>query len=211
MTARSNAPSKTRHAIVIFLFLAIAVTAWLLTHEAMEAISGASYHDAAFNPGYQHSQRLQVATARAAMDVVGMTGTDPAADSYRADYQLQRIQIQADSEGLERWAMHDTRHQGLLLEIRSSLAGLLIALDQTSGSAAASSGSIRIPLLPALNRAHNALSNYSASLTEPTNLQTAHYLLAGPVLLWWFLILLLMEVAVLAWLVFAKPSQLQTA
>ena len=57
--------------------------------------------------------------------------------------------------------------------------------------------------MPALNRAESAFSNYAASLSEPTNLQTSHYLFAAPVVLWWLLILLWMELAALAWLIFS--------
>ena len=74
-----------------------------MMHDSLRSVAGASRHDMVFNPGYQHSQRLKVAAARAAMDVLGMTGAgkkDPiAAASYRADYRLQRMQIQADSRG----------------------------------------------------------------------------------------------------------------
>jgi hypothetical protein len=185
------------------LFLAIAVTAWLLMHQALHAVGGASRHDIIFNPGYQHARRLQIATARAAVDALGMNGaSDPTA--YRADYRLQRMQIQADSIGLERWAAHDVRRQGLLLEIRASLASLLVALDQASGAAPASAGALSIPLLPALNRTQIALSNYAASLTEPTRQTETHFLFAGPVVLWWLLILILLELVLLAWLVFSQ-------
>lgn len=154
------------------------------------------------NPGYEHSQRLSIACARAAMDVLGMTGSDHAAD-YRADYFRQRTQIQADSMGLEQWARRDAHRQGLLLEIRSSLAALMIALDQTSGTGTASASPVPVPLLPALDRVQYALSNYSASLTEPRNISTKSSLLSGPVLLRELLVLLLVELAVLAVLFFS--------
>ncbi len=172
-----------------------------MLHEALSGVSTASHRDVALNPGYQHSQRLKIATARAAMDALAIAGTGSAA-GYQADYHLQKMQIQADSEGLERWAAHDPQRQGLLMEIRASLAGLRIALDQTTGSPMASSPlTANIALLPALNRAETALSNYAASLTEPMDLQQTHYLFAGPVRLWWLLVLLLLELAALAWLV----------
>jgi hypothetical protein len=60
----------------------------------------------------------------------------------------------------------------------------------------------KVPLLPALNRAERAFSNYAASLTEPAQLQTTRTLFASPVLLWWLLVLLLIESAALAWVVF---------
>jgi hypothetical protein len=196
-----SAFSKTRRAIAALLLLAVAATGWLMMHEALHSVSGASHQDVVFNPGYQHSQRLKLAAARATMDGLGMANPDQAA-SYKNDFHLQRMQIQADSEGLERWAPNDSRHQGLLLEIRASLAGLTVALDQAAGSTVSNTGQPSVPLLPALNRAESALSNYSASLTEPTNLQTTHYLFSGPVLLWWLLILLWAELAILAWLIF---------
>ena len=201
-----------RNGSTLVLFLVIAFTAWLMMHESLRSASRASRHDLVFNPGYQHSERLKLAAARAAMDVLAMAAPENAeaaqsGASYRADYSLQRMQIRADSEGLDRWASRDTFRQGLLLEIRASLADLQIALDQRSGMAAPPAGAPPTPLLPALNRAESALSNYSASLTEPANLHTRPLLFARPVLLWWLLILLLVELAALAWLVFAiRPS-----
>lgn len=179
----------------------------MMLHEAQRSLNGASHHDLNFNPGYQHSQRLKVAAARAAMDVLGMANPDKnepnAAAAYQADYRLQRMQMQADSIGLERWGAHDSRRHGLLLEIRASLVDLNAALDQAAGSSASTGELANVPLLPALNRAESAFSNYAASLTEPTQLQTTQYIFASPVLLWWLLILLLAELAALAWLVFS--------
>ncbi len=181
----------------------------MMLHEAQYSASGASQHDLVFNPGYQHSQRLKVAAARAAMDVLGMAGADkqePSAQAdYQADYRLQRMQLQADSEGLERWGANDSRRHGLLLEIQASLVDLNAALDQATGSTASMGSLGKVPLLPALNRAERAFSNYAASLTEPTQLQTTRTLFASPVLLWWLLVLLLIESAVLGWVaVWAK-------
>jgi hypothetical protein len=206
-----NASEKTRRTLAVLLFLAIAATAWMMLHEAQHSVAGATHQDLIFNPGYQHAQRLKVAAARAAMDVLGMVGADkqdPAAiEQYQTDYRLQRMQIQADSEGLDRWAETDRRRQGLLLEIRASLVDFKTALDQATGAAADTSLG-KVPLLPALNRAESAFSNYAASLTEPTQPDTTHYLLAGPVLLWWLLILLLAETAILTWLaVSARPGR----
>lgn len=146
------------------------------------------------------------------MDVLGMAGENNSA--YRSDYRLQRVQIQADSLGLERWAAHDLRRQGLLLEIRASLAELVTSMDQATGSGVADSAASRIPLLQALTRAQSALSDYSASLTEPMRQtdQSPRYLLTLPVALWWLLILILIELAILAWLVFAPlPANPQRA
>lgn len=205
-----NASEKTRPTLAVVLFLAIAATAWMMLHEAQHSFTGATHQDLIFNPGYQHAQRLKVAAARAATDVLGMTGTgkqdSTATEQYQTDYRLQRMQIQADSEGLDRWVEKDRRRQGLLLEIRASLVEFRAALDQTDGAAPDNSGLGKVPLLPALNRAESAFSNYAASLTEPTKPSTTHYLLAGPVLLWWLLILLLVEAAILAWLaVWVRP------
>ena len=205
-----NVSEKTRRTLAVVLFLATASTAWMMLHEAQHSVSGASHQDLIFNPGYQHAQRLKVAAARAAMDVLGMAGSDkqdPAAiEQYQTDYRLQRMQIQADSEGLDRWAAKDRRRQGLLLEIRASLVELKTALDQVAGTGSNDASLGKVPLLPALNRAESALSNYAASLTEPTQPHTTHYLLAGPVLLWWLLILLLVETATLTWIVVsARP------
>lgn len=178
-------------------------------HQALQTLGGASRHNVVFDPGYQHAQRLRIATARAAIDAFGMNGASDTA-VYKADYRLQRMQIQADSIGLERWAVHDVRRQGLLLEIRASLAGLLAALDQTSGTAPTSAGTPSIPLLPALNRTQTALSNYAASLTEPMRQTRTHYLFAGPVVLWWFLIFILLELVLLAWLIFPLTANAKT-
>lgn len=193
------------------LFLAIAATAWMMLHEAQHSATGATHQDLIFNPGYQHVQRLKVAAARAAMDVLGMSGSDkqdPAAiDQYQTDYRLQRMQIQADGEGLDRWAEKDRPRQGLLLEIRASLVEFKTALDQAAGSAPSDTSLGKVPLLPALNRAESAFSNYAASLTAPAQPDTTHYLFAAPVLLWWLLILLLIETAILTWLVAsARPA-----
>lgn len=181
-----------------------------MLHEGLRSFVVASHDDVVFNPGYQHSERLKVAAARAAMDVLGMQGSSQTT-GYQADYHLQRMQIQADSEGLERWAPNDLHHQGLLMEIRASLADLTLALDQATGSAANLPGRAQIPLQVALNRAESALSNYSASLTEPTQLQTTHYLFTPPVLLWWLMVLLLVELAFLAWLVFSRQKAASTS
>lgn len=202
-----NIPEKTRRTLAALLFLAIAATAWMMLHQAQHSVSGASHHDLLFNPGYEHAQRLKVAAARAAMDVLGMAGADKldpgSVSGYQTDYHLQRMQIQADSEGLARWGAKDRRRQGLLLEIRASLVDLNAALGQATGSSPNNSSLGKVPLLPALNRAESAFSNYAASLTEPTQPETTHYLFASPVLLWWLLILLLLEAAILTWVVFS--------
>ncbi len=153
-----------------------------------------------------------MAAARAAMDVLGMAGGDKqdpdAFEQYQTDYRLQRMQIQADSEGLDRWGAKDRRRKGLLLEIRAGLVDLEAALDQAAGASPGNSSLGKVPLLPALNRAERAFSNYAASLTEPSRPQTTDYLLAAPVLLWWLLILLLVETAILTWLaVSAWPTR----
>lgn len=169
----------------------------MLTASPRDFSQEPSTPNGALDLGFQHSQRLQVAAARAAVDALGMS-TDQAG-SYNADYRLQRMQIQADSEGLDRWAAHDVSRQGLLLEIRASLAALRVALDQTAGKAAGSEGPTHIPLLPALNRAESALSNYSASLSQPEPLNPGmsgnfeRVALAG---------FFLAELAALAWLFF---------
>jgi hypothetical protein len=196
----------------LLLFLAIAATAWMMLHEAQHSVSGASHQNLIFDPGYQHAERLKLAAARAAMDVLGMAAADKqepgAIEQYRTDYWLQRTQIQADSEGLDRWAEKDGRRQGLLLEIRASLVEFKTALDQATGAAPADTSLGKIPLLPALNRAERAFNNYAASLTEPTQSQSNHYLFAAPVLLWWLLILLLVEATILTWLVVsARPAR----
>ncbi|MES2220432.1 MAG: hypothetical protein V4587_05635 [Acidobacteriota bacterium] len=206
-----NPSEKTRRTLAVLLFFAIAATAWIMLHEAQRSVNGASNHDLIFDPGYQHAQRLKVAAARAAMDAIGISSAEKqdsgALAQYQTDYRLQRVQMQADSEGLTRWGAKDRRHQGLLLEIRASLVALNAALDQATGSEGDNSRLGKVPLLPALNRAESAFSNYAASLTTPPQPDTTHYLFAGPVLLWWLLILLLAESAILLWLaISATPA-----
>lgn len=180
------------------LFLATAVTGWLILQGGgRNDTQPRSVPSAAVDLGFQHSQRLQIAAARAAADVLGLSTAQAA--GYQADYHLQRMQIQADSEGLDRWAAHDIKRQGLLQEIRASLAAFRIALDQISGATTTSITSLQIPLLPALNRAETALSNYSASLSQPDtpdNRASEHF---GHVAL---AALFLAELAALAWLFF---------
>lgn len=189
-----------RHTLSVLLFLALAATGLLMLHEGMPGPS--SSENAALNLGYQHSQRLQVAAARAAVDALGMSTSQDA--SYQSDYRLQRMQIQADSEGLDRWAAHDIQRQGLLLEIRASLAALRTALEQTTGANVPSPGTAHIPLLPALVRSENALSNYSASLAQPeprTGNAPANPERSG------LMLLFLVELAALAWLFFSNFSR----
>ncbi|MHB1935141.1 MAG: hypothetical protein ACYCOR_00975 [Acidobacteriaceae bacterium] len=199
----------------MLLFLAIAATAWAMLYQAQHTVNGASRHDLIFNPGYQHAQRLKVAAARAAMDALGMAIADKqdptATTGYQTDYRLQRVQIHADSEGLERWSANDVRRRGLLLEIRASLVDLNAALDQAASPSPGNISPGTAPLLPALNRAESAFSNYAASLTEPTQLQATHYLFASPVLLWWLLMLLLLEAAALTWVAFAAKCRSERA
>ena len=192
---------RTRATLSALLLFALAITGGLLLHQG-ERYAAAPPRDTARNPGFQHAMRLQVAAARAAADAVGIAGAKTPDDAapFRADYRIQRTQMQADSLGLDRWAERETHRQGLLLTIRDRLAALDIALRQTSGSAAPSAAKAAVPLLPALNQAETALSNYAASLGEPA--PPAHTLLfSGPPALWLLFLLLLVEVGALAWLV----------
>lgn len=201
--------SKARRIVLALLLLASAATAWWLLHAALPETSAAPQRSLALNPGYQHTQRLMVSTARAALDAVAMSGGGADTDSYRMDYSMQKTQIQADSEGLERWAAHDPRHQGLLHAIQVSLHSFLAILDHPPSATAMapmhgdSAMSMQsAPVLIALDRVQQALSNYSASMVDPGYAPPAHLLFAGPMLLWWILLLLLLELAVIAWLIF---------
>lgn len=229
--SRSDAPhpfSTTRRVFLAILLLAAAATAWWLLHAALPHVNATPPSNIVLNPGYQHSQRLRVSTARAAMDALAIVNGGPDVHRYQMDYSIQRTQIQADSEGLERWSPEDPRHQGLLHSIRTSLAGLLTVLNQTPGVAGtgmhmpATAGAPKMEmhspagatgnssgLLPALDQVQQALSNYSASLTESAHLPPSQSLLAGPLLLWWILVLLLVELGVMAWLIFppSRPSK----
>ncbi|MGH9809744.1 MAG: hypothetical protein ACRD9W_21260, partial [Terriglobia bacterium] len=63
---------NVRRIVAVLLFLAIAVTAAMLLHRATAQANGAPYQDPVLNLGYRHSERLKVAAAQAAMDVLGM-------------------------------------------------------------------------------------------------------------------------------------------
>lgn len=173
-----------------------------MLHTAIAFAGNPARRGAAFNPGYEHSQRLSVATARAAMDALAIAAHGADTDQYEMDYSVQRKQIQADSEGLQRWSKEDARHQGLLREIHASLAGFSAALDRTTGNASSSKATTAPPLLMSLARVQQSLSNYSANLTEPANLPSANEIFSGPVELWWIALLLWIELAALAWLIF---------
>lgn len=194
---------KTRQSFAILLFLAIAVTGWFMLNEgAYQASQDPATANAALDLGYQHSQRLQIAAARATADALGMKTGEAA--SYKADYRLQQMQIQADSEGLDRWAAHDARHQGLLQAIRASLAALRVALDQTAGTTASAASPIHIPLLPALSRAESDLSNYSASVLQAQPTRGSQILPKENLRRWPLGMLFLVELACLAWLFFSS-------
>ncbi len=192
-----------RHTLAILLFVALGATGWFMLWEGTHQRSSRPATDnAALNLGFQHSERLQVAAARAAADALGMKAGDPG--RYGQDYRMQMMQIQADSEGLDRWAAHDVSRQGLLLEIRASLAGLRIALDQKTGSPTTAASPVHVPLLPALSRAESALSNYSASVLQgqPTQRRDTPASEKRP---WLVMTLFLVELAGLAWLFFSDP------
>lgn len=187
--------------LAIFLFVALGATGWFMLWEGNRQLSSRPATDnAALNLGFQHTERLQVAAARASADALGMKTGDPG--RYEQDYRMQLMQIQADSEGLDRWAAHDVSRQGLLLEVRASLAGLRIALDQKTGSPTSAASTVHIPLLPALSRAESALSNYSASVLQgqPTQRPNARGTQKRP---WPVMTLFLVELAALGWLFFS--------
>ncbi|MGC9292814.1 MAG: hypothetical protein ACP5EP_08830 [Acidobacteriaceae bacterium] len=121
------------------------------------------------NPLYLRSERLQVAAAQASMDALAMAITQSGAQSgalYQQDYRLQRMQMQANWLGMERLAANDPHRQGLLMEIRASLADLSLALDQTAAATTAPSPSDQARLMAALQRTQHALANYSGSLAQ---------------------------------------------
>lgn len=174
----------------IALLALTGTVAEMIVHSALQQnTNGRPFND----PGYQHAQRLQVSTARAAMDALGMAGANPA--PYRLDYRVQRMQMQADSEGLDRWAAHDPRHQGLLKEIRASLADLRLALDQTADMSPSAASNPPAPLLTAMNRTQRALSNYAANLTAPAPSEPGFFNSPGRTLL-----LIVLEVIFVIWL-----------
>lgn len=130
------------------------------------------------NPQFLHCERLQVAVVQAAMDAV----VAPMNAAYRADYRHQHMQIQADWIGMERLAASDPRHQSQLLEIRASIADLLLVLDSVSASTTplttrsttSLTTSDQAHLQAALQRAQSALSNYAGSLEQESAQATAH-------------------------------------
>ncbi len=145
------------------------------------------------SPEFLHGERLQVAVAQAAMDALAA----PANAAYQADYRQQHQQIQADWIGLERLAANDPRRQSQLLEIRASLADLLLVLDSVSASTAPLTTSDQAHLQAALQRAQSALSNYAGSLEQEAAQVTAHSGLAWFKSVWSSLTLLFLFCVVL--------------
>lgn len=207
---------SSRHTWSILLLLAITGTGLLLTHEASRIIGRTARSNVADNPGYQHSVRMQVAAARAALDALGIAHGEDAA-AYQADYRLQRMQLQADAEGLQRWVAHDTYRRGLTQEIRASMAAFILALDETvkPGTLPKTlpASAPHAALLPALNRCEIALRNYWGSLSEPDSLSQSAAANArnGPALLWVLLGLLLIELAGLGLVIFSEPDKTSQA
>jgi hypothetical protein len=124
------------------------------------------------SPLYLQSERIQVAAAQASMDALAMA-TMQSSTLYQQDYRQQRMQMQANWLGMERLAANDPHRQGLLMEIRASLAGLQQALDQTSAATLPPSPNDQARLMAALQRAQRALANYSGSLAQGAEKNTA--------------------------------------
>jgi hypothetical protein len=124
------------------------------------------------SPLYLQSERIQVAAAQASMDALAMA-TMQSSTLYQQDYRQQRMQMQANWLGMERLAANDPHRQGLLMEIRASLAGLQQALDQTAAATLPPSPNDQARLMAALQRAQRALANYSGSLAQGAEKNTA--------------------------------------
>lgn len=128
------------------------------------------------NPLYLQSERIQVAAALASMDALAMatmqSGTQ-ASTLYQKDYRLQRMQMQANWLGMERLAASDPHRQGLLMEIRASLADLSLVLDQTAAATLPPSPNDQAHLMAALQRTQRALANYSGTLAQGAEKNTA--------------------------------------
>ncbi len=175
---------RARAALFALIFLCLATILVVSIQKITEQERAWSVTLLERNPQFLHCERMQGAVARAAADALALR-TAPADAALQADLLQQRRQIQADWMGMEQLAAHDPQRQGLLLEIRASLADFFIALDQTAALpvSALASGLHSTPglsstndathLMLALQRVQRALSNDAGSLEQNAARTTA--------------------------------------
>ena len=162
---------RTRAALFSFILILLAIFVVISLQKTVEQERAWQTARLERSPQFLHVERMQVAAAQAALDALALSAA-PSNLPLQADYRSQRMQLRADWMGMEHLAERDPQRQGLLLEIRSSLADFLLALDQMAASTAPSSanGSAHrndpAHLLLALHRVETALSNDSGSLEQ---------------------------------------------
>lgn len=153
----------TVYAVLLALFAAMA--AFSLHQISLQARADRSAA-LAVNPKLLHVQQMQLAAARAVLDVLARNVSAP--DVFpAADLQHQRRLMQASWLGLEQLEAQDAPRQGLMLETRASLAQFDAALDAAlvaPQDKEANDSSVH--LLLALARMDRALTNDSGSLQQ---------------------------------------------
>ncbi len=192
----------TRAALLasILILLAISVAISLQKTVEQERVWQAARLER--SPQFLHSERMQVAAAQAALDALALA-VAPSNLQLQADYRSQRMQLRSDWMGMEHLAERDPQRQGLLLEIRSSLADFLLALDQMATSTAPVSANDSTHrndsahLLLALHRVETALSNDSGSLEQSAARSAAQPTTAWFRSVWISLVLLFLVCAAL--------------
>ncbi len=132
------------------------------------------------NPQWLHCEQMQVAAAEATMDASNIHGA-PSNAQFEAEYRHHRMQLQANWLGMEQMAAQDPEREGLLQEIRTSVANLFLAMDTVkaypvkaankaeNGAAGTGSDAAQIQetqLRDALQRTQTALGNYAGSLEQ---------------------------------------------
>jgi hypothetical protein len=194
--------SRARAALFSFILILLAVSVAISLQKTVE--QGRVWQTARLerSPQFLHVERMQVAAAQAALDALALSAA-PSNLPLQADYRSQRMQLRADWMGMEHLAERDPQRQGLLLEIRSSLADFLLALDQMAASTAPSSANDSAHrndpahLLLALRRVETALSNDSGSLEQSAARAAAQPTTAWFRSIWISLLLLLLVCAAL--------------
>ena len=171
----ASQPPSPRLRITVYavlLALAAAIAAFSL-HQILLQARAARDAARAVNPKLLHVQQMQLAAARAVLDVLARNVSAP--DVFpAADLQHQRRLMQASWLGLEQLEAQDAPRQGLMLETRASLAQFDAALNAAL-AAPQSNETNNAPahLLLALARVDRALTNDSGSLQQ----EAAHALL----------------------------------
>ncbi len=194
--------SRARAALFSFILILLAVSVAISLQKTVEQERAWQAARLERSPQFLHVERMQVAAAQAALDALALSAA-PSNLPLQADYRSQRMQLRADWMGMEHLAERDPQRQGLLLEIRSSLADFLLALDQMAASTAPSSANDSAHrndpahLLLALHRVEMALSNDSGSLEQSAARAAAQPATAWFRSIWISLLLLLLVCAAL--------------